>query len=270
MQPATVASRGTNCTSVHFKWLASSPVLHALGHYANVPFPSQQTPLLPVCNQTRLCTVAFKCFFRKWKTTIIVRAGGMRWEWRLGGRVHYIQGSSFIYHSRLNNEFSNGAGRTGLFIFSTHIQLNAIKKCKRIQYYARRSHLDHNNPGGHSLTLLHERSSADMRFLHPQGSQQYPRVLIELFTIDKALFRVLPLCLSSGSCPQHHRRTKSGLITWSRFCTDESLLAMQNIWFNISIFHHGLTAKRVNNTLQFSPNSVFFIQYANISEFKPC
>lgn len=48
---STQHSKGLNCRSVHFKWLASSPVLHALGHYANVPSPCQQTPLLPVCNQ---------------------------------------------------------------------------------------------------------------------------------------------------------------------------------------------------------------------------
>lgn len=69
------------------------------------------------------------------------------------------------------------------------------------------------------------------------------------------------LCLSSA----HRRRTISGLITGNRLCTDESLLAMQNIWFNISIFHHALTAERVNSTLQFpwTPLLGFFV-YANI------
>lgn len=69
------------------------------------------------------------------------------------------------------------------------------------------------------------------------------------------------LLLSSA----HRRRTISGLITANRLCTDESLLAMQNIWFNISIFHHALTAERVNSTLQFpwTPLLSFFV-YANI------
>lgn len=62
MQPTTTASRAMNCTSFHFKWLTSSPVLHALGHYANASSPRQQTLLPPACNQTRLCTVAFKRF----------------------------------------------------------------------------------------------------------------------------------------------------------------------------------------------------------------
>lgn len=68
----------------------------------------------------------------------------------------------------------------------------------------------------------------------------------------------------------HHRRTNSGLITGNRFCADESLLAMQNIWFNVSIFHHGLTAARVSSAPQFPWTPIldlFFFVYANLSVF---
>lgn len=66
-----------------------------------------------------------------------------------------------------------------------------------------------------------------------------------------------------------HRRTLSGLILGNRFCADESLLAMQNIWFNISIFHHALTAERVNGALQFprTPTLLFFFVSLYVSGF---
>lgn len=67
-----------------------------------------------------------------------------------------------------------------------------------------------------------------------------------------------------------HRRTSSCLITGNRFCT--SLSAMQNIWFNISIFYHALTAERINSTLQFPRTSMLnlcFFFYIRISVFCP-
>lgn len=47
---------------------------------------------------------------------------------------------------------------------------------------------------------------------------------------------------------------------------------MQNIWFNISIFYHALTAERINSTLQFPRTSMLnlcFFFYIRISVFCP-
>lgn len=110
---------------------------------------------------------------------------------------------------------------------------------------------------GHSFYFNHKVSCKTLeRTRLQQTTAQYiwPPYLVH-FCLSFLLF------LSSA----HRRRTISGLITGNRLCTDESLLAMQNIWFNISIFHHALTAERVNSTLQFpwTPLLGFFV-YANI------